>query len=88
MQNRSVVKDGKLRKQYKFASFAAALGWMVAVGVAANEMDHHPEWCNVYNRGTVDLATHDLGNAISNWDVELAKKMEEMALALEQIEIK
>ncbi len=73
------VKDGKLHKQFKFASFAAALGWMVTVGIAADKMDHHPEWCNVYNRVTVDLVTHDLGNAISSWDVELAQKMDEAA---------
>lgn len=73
------VKDGKLHKQYKFSSFAAALGWMVTAGIAADKMDHHPEWCNVYNRVTVDLVTHDLGNVISNWDVALAQKMEEAA---------
>lgn len=73
------VKDGKLHKQYKFSSFAAALGWMVTAGIAADKMDHHPEWCNVYNRVTVDLVTHDLGNVISSWDVALAQKMEEAA---------
>ena len=73
------VKAGKLHKQYKFATFAAALGWMVSVGVEADKMDHHPEWSNVYNKVTVDLVTHDLGNAISSWDVELAKKMDSLS---------
>ena len=73
------VKEGKLHKAYKFDSFAAALGWMVSVGVHADKMDHHPEWSNVYNRVRVDLVTHDLGNAISNLDVELARKMEQLA---------
>ncbi|MCB8982408.1 MAG: 4a-hydroxytetrahydrobiopterin dehydratase [Ardenticatenaceae bacterium] len=71
------VQDGKLHKEFKFASFAQAMGWMVTVALAADKLDHHPEWCNVYNRVTVDLATHDLGNAISNLDVTLAQKMEE-----------
>ena len=73
------VKDGKLHKMFKFGSFAQALGWMVSVGVQADKMDHHPEWSNVYSRVTVDLVTHDLGNAISNLDVELARKMEKLA---------
>ncbi len=73
------VQDGKLTKQYKFASFAQALGWMVAVGIEADKIDHHPEWANVYNRVSVSLVTHDLGNVISSWDVELAKKMDELA---------
>lgn len=73
------VADGKLAKSYKFDSFAAALGWMVAVGVAADKMDHHPEWSNVYNRVEVKLVTHDLDNQISTLDVTLAEKMEQLA---------
>lgn len=73
------VKEGKLAKSYKFDSFAAALGWMVAAGVAADKMDHHPEWSNVYNRVEVNLVTHDLGNQISTLDVALAQKMEALA---------
>ena len=70
------VQDGKLHKEYKFSSFAAAMGWMMTVAIAADKLDHHPEWSNVYNRVTVNLATHDLDNAISNLDVTLAQKME------------
>ena len=73
------VKDGKLHKEYKFASFAAAIGWMVSVGIEADKMDHHPEWSNVYNRVKVNLVTHDLHNAISNLDIALAQKMEKLA---------
>ncbi len=72
------VKDGKLHREYKFNSFAAALGWMVSAGVEADKMDHHPEWSNVYNRVTVNLVTHDLGNVISTWDLELARKMDKL----------
>ena len=73
------IKDGKLHKEYKFKSFALAIGWMVAVGMRADKMDHHPEWSNVYNRVAVSLVTHDLGNVISSWDVALAKEMESLA---------
>jgi len=73
------VKDGKLHRDYKFESFARAIGWMVSVAVYADKMDHHPEWRNVYNRVTVDLATHDMDNAISTFDVELARQMESLA---------
>ena len=72
------LKDGKLHKQYKFKDFAAAMGWMVQVGIYADKLDHHPDWCNGYNKVTVDLMTHDL-DAISTWDIELAGKMEELA---------
>lgn len=73
------VKDGKLHKQFKFDSFAAAVGWMMSAAIEADKMDHHPEWHNVYSRVTVNLVTHDLNNAISSYDVALAKKMEALA---------
>jgi 4a-hydroxytetrahydrobiopterin dehydratase len=52
---------------------------MVSVGVHAEKMGHHPEWFNVYNTVKVNLITHDIGNAISDLDLELAQKMEELA---------
>lgn len=73
------VVDGKLHKEFKFASFAEAMGWMVSVAIYADKHDHHPEWANVYNQVRVDLVTHDLDNAISSWDVDLAKRMDALA---------
>ena len=52
---------------------------MVSVAIYADKIDHHPEWSNVYNRVQVNLVTHDLANAISTWDLDLAGKMEELA---------
>ncbi len=72
------VEEGRLHKQYKFGSFAQAMGWMMSAAIEADKMDHHPEWSNVYNRVTVNLVTHSLGNKISNLDVELARKMEKL----------
>jgi 4a-hydroxytetrahydrobiopterin dehydratase len=73
------VQDGQLHKQFRFANFARALGWMVSVGVVADKLNHHPDWSNVYNRVTVNLSTHDLDGAISQLDVTLASKMESLA---------
>lgn len=73
------VTAGKLHKTFKFRSFAEAMGWMMSVAIFADKTDHHPEWSNVYNRVTVNLVTHDLGNAISNLDVALARQMESLS---------
>jgi 4a-hydroxytetrahydrobiopterin dehydratase len=73
------IQEGKLHKIFKFDSFAQAMGWMMSVAIFADKMDHHPEWSNVYNRVTVNLVTHDLDNAVSSWDVDLAQRMEELA---------
>lgn len=73
------VQSGKLHKTFKFGSFGEAIGWMVSVAVFADKNDHHPEWFNVYSRVRVDLSTHDLDDAISNLDIELARKMNQLA---------
>lgn len=72
------VVKGKLHKEYKFHSFAEAFGFMASVAIAAEAINHHPEWFNVYNKVVVDLVTHDL-NGISTWDVVLAEKMDSLA---------
>jgi 4a-hydroxytetrahydrobiopterin dehydratase len=72
------VKKGKLTKEYQFDTFAQAIGWMVSVAIHADKLDHHPDWSNAYNRVEVSLVTHDMDDSISNLDVELAHKMEEL----------
>jgi 4a-hydroxytetrahydrobiopterin dehydratase len=69
--------DNKLHKQFKFNTFAEAIGWMTAVAIFADKTDHHPEWSNVYNRVTVDLITHSLFS-VSSLDVNLAREMERL----------
>lgn len=73
------VKEGKLHKTFKFETFAQAIGWMVSVAIHADKMDHHPDWTNAYNRVMVDLSTHDMDDAISSFDVNLARQMEKLA---------
>lgn len=69
---------GKLHQEYKFGTFAKAFGFMKKVAIAAEAMNHHPEWFNVYDTVRVDLVTHDLGG-ISTYDVLLAEKMNALA---------
>jgi 4a-hydroxytetrahydrobiopterin dehydratase len=71
------VLDGKLHREYKFADFIHAFGFMTSAALVAEAMGHHPEWSNVYNRLTVDLTTHDAGG-ISAKDLELARKLESL----------
>jgi 4a-hydroxytetrahydrobiopterin dehydratase len=75
------IADGKLHREYKFADFAHAFGFMAAVATIAEKMDHHPEWMNVYNRVTVDLSTHDAGG-LTEFDFDLAAAMEKIASKL------
>lgn len=69
--------DGEaITKSYKFKDFNAAFGWMARVALAAEKMDHHPEWSNVYNKVEVTLSTHDVGG-LSERDVTLARFMDD-----------
>ena len=65
-------------KTFKFKDFNAAFGWMTRVALAAEKLDHHPEWSNVYNRVDVLLATHD-ADGVTELDVALAKFMDAAA---------
>jgi 4a-hydroxytetrahydrobiopterin dehydratase len=68
-----------LTKTFKFGSFREALSFMVRVGFEAEELNHHPEWTNVYNKVVVRLNTHDAGDKVTAKDVELATRMENVS---------
>ena len=75
------VVNGKLHREYKFADFPHAVGFIAIAAPGIEKMNHHPEWSNVYNRVVVDLTTHDAGG-ITARDVELAKMLEAIATKL------
>lgn len=66
--------DGKLHRAFSFADFSEAFGFMSRVALAAEALDHHPEWINVWNRVTINLTTHDIGG-LSTLDVALAHRI-------------
>ena len=69
----SAVEDrDAIKKSYKFNDFNQTFGVMARVALAAEKLDHHPEWFNVYNRLDVVLATHD-ADGVTELDVTLAK---------------
>lgn len=70
--------ENAITKQYQFADFRAAMWFLNAAAAAADAMDHHPEWSNVYNRVTVSLSTHDAGGVTAK-DIALAEAMERAA---------
>ncbi len=64
-----------IQKTFEFENFNAAFGFMTRVAMVAEQMNHHPEWFNVYNRVEVTLSTHDAGG-VTEKDFKLAAKME------------
>ena len=67
-----------IKKSYKFNDFNQAFAFMTKVAEKAEQMDHHPEWFNVYATVDVTLSTHDAGG-VTELDVELARFMDQTA---------
>ena len=72
------AKDGKaIRKVFEFKDFKQAFGFMSQAALKAEQMDHHPEWSNVYNKVDVTLSTHDAGG-VTELDIQLATFMDDI----------
>jgi 4a-hydroxytetrahydrobiopterin dehydratase len=67
-----------IKKTFRFKDFSEAFAFMTRVAMKAEQMDHHPEWFNVYNRVEVTLTTHD-ADGLSERDVAMARAMDTMA---------
>ena len=75
----SMADDGNaIRRRFEFKNFSEAFGFMSRVALAAEKMDHHPEWLNIYNRVEVVLATHTV-EGVTSLDVKLAHAMDQIA---------
>ena len=72
------LRNDKLYRQFLFADFVTAFGFMAQAALIAERMNHHPEWSNVYATVEVELTTHD-ANGISELDFELAQAMNALA---------
>lgn len=59
-------------KTFKLGDFKCAFAAMTKIALKAEQMNHHPEWFNVYNRLEVTLTTHD-AKGVTSYDLELAK---------------
>ena len=67
-----------ISKTFRFADFGEAFGWMTRVALAAERMNHHPEWRNVWRTVEVTLTTH-AAQGLTRRDVELAREMDRLA---------
>lgn len=80
-----VPERDALRKIWKFRSFSEAWGFMSRAALAAEKLDHHPEWTNVYNVVDVTLTTHAAGG-LTRLDLDLARRLDRLAGAAAEIQ--
>ncbi len=72
-------KNNTLYKKFSFKDFSEAFGFMSRVALAAEKMNHHPKWTNVYNEVEIWLSTHDAGDTVTEKDRLLAAKIDVIA---------
>jgi len=72
------VVDGALNRQLVFADFAAAFAFMTRVARIAEDEGHHPDWSNSWNVVNISLRTHDAGGVITERDLRLAWRINEV----------
>ena len=71
------VVKGNLRRIFEFKDFKQAFAFMKRVALAADRMNHHPDWSNSYNKVTINLSTHSAGGLTKN-DLGLAAKIQQI----------
>lgn len=71
-------ENDRLCRRVVLGDFREAVAFMVRVAFEAEQRNHHPEITNVYNRVDIALTTHDAGNKVTLWDVELAGAIEQL----------
>lgn len=67
--------ENSLQKKFQFKGFEETMTIINKIAKIANELNHHPEWFNVYNKLEITLTTHDV-NGISELDFDFAKKVD------------
>ncbi len=71
------IERGNLHRTFEFRDFAQAFSFMTGVALAAEAMNHHPDWSNSWNKVVIDLNTHSAGGLTKN-DFDLAAKIQQM----------
>ena len=74
----AVAGRDAIQRHFKFADFNEAFGFMTRVAIKAQEMDHHPEWSNVYSQVDITLSTHT-AKGLTDRDITLAKFIDSIA---------
>jgi 4a-hydroxytetrahydrobiopterin dehydratase len=68
----------ELERVFVFKDFKSAFEFMTLCADFAEELDHHPDWSNTWNRVSVRLSTHSL-KALTELDISMASAMDQFA---------
>lgn len=65
----------EVTREFRFADFGEAMGFVVRVALAAEALDHHPDIDIRWNRVTLRLSTHSI-SALSDLDRTLVQQID------------
>ena len=71
----------ELERVFVFKDFKSAFEFMTLCADFAEELDHHPDWSNAWNKVFVKLSTHSM-KALTELDIAMASAMDQFALQI------
>jgi len=72
--------DGdSVARTYSFAKHLPAAAMVIHVASIQEELNHHSEMSLGYNKLSVSVNTHSVGGRVTEKDIELARRIEEIA---------
>ena len=69
------VKGDQLSRTFEFDDFAEAFHFMTKVAKIAEELDHHPDWANSWNKVEITVTNHQAGG-ITEIDFVLCERID------------
>lgn len=73
-----IEENNQLRRTFIFADFSEAFAFMTRVAIVAEKHNHHPNWCNVWNKVEIHLCTHEAGDIVTEKDRKLAAEIDKL----------
>ena len=77
----------RISREFIFADFSLAFEFMKQSAQCAEELDHHPDWSNSWNKVLVHLTTHS-AKGLTALDIELAQTMDVLALRVNALPLR
>ena len=69
--------DNKIQREFIFKDFLTAFNFIKEIADLAENLNHHPDIFNSYNKVIISLTTHDLGG-VSKKDFKLAMEIDNL----------
>ncbi len=74
-----------LEADFECRDFTQAFAFMTEVAFAAEKLNHHPNWTNIWNRVEIRLSTHDAGDIVTEKDYTLARVIDRIFMKYKEI---